>query len=130
MIRFPQGIVGFGGPRRFRLTPWGGDGSPFSLLSSIDEPDLAFVVVPPAVFFADYEPEISDADVEALDLAGPEDALLLVIVTVPDTVRDATANLLGPLVVNTATNVGIQAVLAPERWPARRPLVATATAAA
>lgn len=131
MLRFPQGLVGFDDLHRFALEQWGGADSPFSLLRCIDDPELAFVVVPPGLFFPDYEPELDDDTVAALDLASAEDALLLVIVTVPDKAADATANLLGPVVVNTRTRVGMQAVLAPERWPARRRLVAeTITTAA
>lgn len=124
LIRFPHGLVGFGGPRDFGLVRWGGDDSPFSLLRGADDEGLAFVVVPPALFFPDYEPEIDDETVAALDIRSPEEALLLVIVTVPDRAADATANLLGPVVVNTRTRTGVQVVLAPERWPARRRLVA------
>ena len=125
-ITFPDGLVGFAGPQRFVLTPWGGTDSPFALLRCIDDDGLAFVVVPPAVFFPDYEPEIDDATAALAGLTAADDAVVLVIVTVPDRVQDATANLLGPLVVNTTTRVGVQAVLSPEQWPSRRPLVATA----
>jgi len=114
IITFPKGLVGFPSAQRFGLVEWGGDDSPFRLLQSVDDPGLAFVVVPPDVFFTDYEPHL---------VIGEQD-VVLVIVTVPDRVQDATANLLGPLVVNMATLVGEQAVLAPEDWPSRRRLVA------
>lgn len=129
-LTFPDGLVGFAGARRFVLAPWGGDGSPFSLLSAVDDDGLAFVVVPPSVFFPDYEPEIDDETADLVGLTSAEDALVLVIVTVPDRAQDATANLLGPLVVNTTTRVGAQAVLSPERWPSRRPLIASAAISA
>ena len=114
ILSFPKGLVGFPLAQRYSLSVWGGDDSPFRLLESVDEPGLAFVVVPPEVFFADYEPSL---------VVGDHD-VVLVIVTVPDRASDATANLLGPLVVNTETLVGEQVVLAPEDWPSRRRLVA------
>lgn len=129
VLTFRRGLVGFDGPQRFHLVRWGGDDSPFSVLQSLDDPDLAFVVVPPQVFFADYEPEIDDEAAAHLGVASAEDLLLLVIVHLADDPRDATANLLGPLVVNTRTLEGIQAVLSPERWPSRRPLALAAAAA-
>jgi flagellar assembly factor FliW len=128
-ITFPDGLVGFDGPQRFRLAPWGGDDSPFALLECVDDDGLAFVVVPPGVFFPDYEPELDDETAARLGLRSADDALLLVIVRVPDDVREATANLLGPLVVNAATHQGVQAVLNPERWPSRRLLVEPAMSA-
>jgi flagellar assembly factor FliW len=114
ILRFPQGLVGFDGRHEYVLEQWGGADSPFSLLRCVDDPELAFVVVPPGLFFPDYEPELEVGD----------DDVVLVIVTVPDRAQDATANLLGPVVIDTRTGVASQAVLAPERWPSRRPLVA------
>jgi flagellar assembly factor FliW len=124
VLEFPDGLVGFPGPQRFHLVRWGGDDSPFSLLRAVDDEALAFVVVPPAVFFPDYEPELDEDTAAALGIRSAEQALVLVIVTVPDVVRNATANLLGPLVVNADTKHGVQAVLDPDRWPPRRPLIA------
>jgi flagellar assembly factor FliW len=122
-IDFPDGLVGFDGPQRFVLVRWGGDDSPFSLLRSVADDDLAFVVVPPAAFFADYELEIDDDTADRIGLTSGDDALVLVIVSIPGDVQDATANLLGPLVVNMQNLTGVQAVLNPDRWPTRRPLL-------
>lgn len=129
VMTFADGLAGFGGRRRFTLSRWGGDESPFSLLRSVDDADLAFVVVPPGLFFDDYQFDLGDDHVVRLGLESVEEALVLVIVTVPDRVQDATANLLGPLVVNTRTLVGVQAVLDPDRWPVRRRLVPSGGAA-
>jgi flagellar assembly factor FliW len=60
--------------------------------------------------FPDYEPEIDSATAERLELEGSEDALMLAVVTLGDTVADATLNLLGPIVVNRHTNRAAQAV--------------------
>jgi len=122
VLTFPKGLVGFAGPQRFHLVRWGGDDSPFSLLRCVDDPDLAFVVVPPQVFFADYEPELDDDATAALGVTTADDLLVLVIVRLADDPRDATANLLGPLVVDLASLQGVQAVLDPQRWQSRRPL--------
>lgn len=129
-ITFPDGLVGFAGPQQFVLAPWGGDDSPFALLQCVDDEGLAFVVVPPAVFFPDYVPVIDDETAARVQLDSADDALVLVIVTVPDRVQDATANLLGPLVVNSRNNQAVQAILSPEEWPSRRPLLAAASTAA
>lgn len=123
-LRVEGGLPGFPGATRFVLVQWGGDDSPFSLLRCLDDPDLSFVVVPPAVFFPDYEPELDDEVVEVLDLRTADDALLLAIVTLGDSVADATANLLGPVVVNRRTLAATQAVLSTGAHGARVPLVA------
>src|SRR5262245_44025629 len=122
MIEFGAGLVGFPEHRHFELVRWGDDDSPFSLLQSLDEAGVDFVVVPPDVFFS-YEPEIDDDLVEQLSLSEPEDAIVLVIVTVGERAEESTANLLGPIVINRHSNRAVQAVLSPDEFDTRTPLV-------
>ena len=123
-LRFAAGLPGFAGARAFTVVPWGGDDSPFSLLECSDVEGLAFVVVPPELFFPDYEPVVDSHTVERLGIEVAEDAELLVILTLGATPADATANLLGPIVVNRRTGEAVQAVLAGQRWSSRTPLIA------
>ena len=122
-IHFEAGLPGFPEIHEFALVHWEDDeDSPFTILTSVDQPGLEFLVVPPMLFFADYEPEIDDDVAERLDLRSGEDALLLVIVTVPDDAAKATANLLAPIVVNRHTRKAMQAVLADTSHPLHAPL--------
>src|SRR3974377_798772 len=68
-ITFPAGLPGFPNAHRFELSPWGPAGSPFMLLASSDDPDVGFVVVPPWVFYPEYEFELDTASAERLALA-------------------------------------------------------------
>lgn len=122
-LRFDAGLPGFPQARRFVLVRLGDADSPFSVLRSLDDAGLEFVVVPPGLFFPDYEPEIDDEVVNRLELRSPDDALLLVVVTVADQPADSTANLLGPLVVNRQTRAAAQAVLDPTRYSTRELLL-------
>ncbi len=121
-IRFKGGLPGFPEQERYALVQWGDEGSPFSLLRSLDVDDLSFVVVPPALFFPDYEPVIHDDTASAIGIETAEDAMVLTIVTVRRPVTESTANLLGPLVVNVHDLVGIQAVLDPDKYASAVPL--------
>lgn len=107
---FPRGLPGFEQLRRFALARWGEDDSPYSRLVSLDQADTAFLVAPPDEFFDDYDVEVGDEDVELLHLQDPADALVLVVITVGERVEEATANLLGPLVLNTRERLGAQIV--------------------
>lgn len=120
-MHFATGLPGFPDVHRFVLVPWGEQDSPFSILRALDG-ELEFLVVPPAAFFPEYEPEIDDDNAAELGLGTADDAIVLVIVTVPERVHDATANLLGPLVINRHTRQGRQVVLS-EQWSTRQPLV-------
>lgn len=124
VISFGSGIPGFPSAQHFRLVPWGSNDSPFSVLHCLDLP-LELVVMLPNDFFPDYAPEIDDETVERLGLVTADDALVLVIVTVPDNVEQSTANLLGPIVINRHTRDAVQVVLT-EAWSTRRPLLVAA----
>ncbi len=122
ILDFAGGLPGFADLRRFALVRWGGDNSPLCLLKSIDRPDIEFVVAPPAAFFPDYEPELDDGTAERLGLTQAEDALMLVILTVEKPPESATANLMGPIVVNKNTLDAAQVVLADSGYELRAPL--------
>ena len=122
-ITFDTGLPGFPDVHRFALVPWGGASSPFSLLRSLENAELAFVVVPPQLFFPAYEPEIDDATADRLGIGDADDALVLVVVTVGDEPSDATANLLGPLVINRHSRAAAQVVLSNGGFELRTPLV-------
>lgn len=49
LIKFPEGLLGFGGYKSFALIEEDEE-SVFKWLQSIDEVDLAFVVIPPSLF--------------------------------------------------------------------------------
>jgi len=122
-LYFENGLPGFPDAHRFSLTRWGAEDSPFSILRSLEHEGLEFVVVPPVVFFPSYAPEVDDATVGRLELKTSEDALLLAVVTLGDKATDATANLMGPIVVNRHTRKAAQAVLATSGYELRTPLV-------
>ena len=74
-----------------------------------DETHLAFLVVPPSFVLPSYQPDVSDEDVSALDLHGPEDALVLNIVTLHAD-GHATVNLKGPVIIHRHTLAAKQVV--------------------
>ena len=121
-ITFPTGLPGFPGERSFTLVRWGAAEGPYSVLVDQADPDVRFLVVPPAVFFPDYVVDVDDAIAEGLELDDADDCLLLVIVTLGARAQDATANLLGPLVINVRIRRGAQAVLSDSTYSTRVPL--------
>jgi len=121
-INFPAGLPGFPNAHRFELAPWGPAGSPFMLLSSVDDPDVGFVVVPPWVFYPEYEFELDTGAAERLGLTQAEDAVVFAVVTLREKPDDSTVNLLGPIVVNRFTHEAAQVVLPSAGYSVRAPL--------
>ncbi len=121
-IRFEAGLPGFPNAHRFQLRPWGPPGSPYLRLSAVDDRNVGFVVVPPWVFYPDYEFDLDDVSAERLGLREPEDAIVLAVVTLRDRPEEATMNLLGPIVVNRHTHEAAQIVLPTSGYSVRAPL--------
>ncbi len=120
VIEFPKGLLGFSGQRRYCLLQPNDDAA-FYWLQSLEDAGLAFVVTDPALFFQDYSAPIRPEQMQDLSLSRLEDAQVFVIV---NKVGDAlTANLQGPLVVNTVNRTGEQLVLADRRWTTRHHLM-------
>jgi flagellar assembly factor FliW len=132
VLTFPHGLLGFDDMRRFALVDTHDSGLYF-WLQSLDDPGLAFLTAVPWPFFPEYEFELPDADRDALGLVEPsrdgDDAptMVLCLLTVDHGAgdqRDITANLLGPLVINTTSRVGRQVVLVEGDFTTRAPLLA------
>ncbi len=114
------GLAGFTTGERYALVEVSPT-SPLFRLCSLDEPGLDFLVVPPAVFFPDYDAEIDDASAARLGLTDPADALPLLILTVGADLASSTANLMAPVVINARTLQAAQ-VIVEGTWPLRAPL--------
>lgn len=109
-IHFPSGLLGFAKEHDYVLLD-PNKMSPLKWLQSVDDPDLAFVVTDPLIFKPDYEIRVFENDLAELDVEDPSTVVQLVIVTVPRDPAKMTANLKGPLLINTANNKARQIVL-------------------
>ncbi len=110
IISVNEGIIGFPNYRRYIFLPFL-EGSPFELFQALDQADLAFVVMNPFVFKADYQFDLGDQDVADLQVANKEDIQIRVIVTIPADPREMTANLQAPLIINEPRLLAKQIIL-------------------
>lgn len=110
VIIFPEGVIGFKDAGRFVMFECSDDGL-FKWLQSCDRPELAFVICQADIIVPNYQIAIGDKEKQILQLEKPEDAVICLILVIPENPLDATANLLGPLVMNTETRRAMQVVL-------------------
>jgi flagellar assembly factor FliW len=126
-LELPQGIIGFTAYTRAELL-YLPDHLPF-LWMKLANPDtrdvLQFIVIEPGGIVPGYEPELFEADALQLDLYDPAEAMILNIVTLQNRQPvEATANLIGPIVVNHRTRIGRQLVISNySRYTAHHALV-------
>ena len=120
VLHFPNGLLGFPSHNRFALIQTGSEKT-FFWLQCADEPNLAFVVADPSVFFKDYDVPLREEAMEELALTDVAFAQVLVVCNKVD--QWLTGNLLGPLLINAANRKGLQVVLTDKKWTTRQPLL-------
>jgi flagellar assembly factor FliW len=117
-IFFPEGVVGFKGAHHFVMFDCGEEGI-FKWLQSVELPELAFVICEAQRIVPDYQVMIGEKERDLLELDRPEDAAVCLILNIPENFQDATANLLGPIVMNGESRRGMQLVLVHPDYSAR-----------
>ncbi len=118
IINFERPLLAFETNNRFALID-GMNDLVFTFMQSLDEPDLCFLTIPPALVIEQYDIELSEDIVKILGLDSPDDVLLFNIVTVPENVEEMTVNLKAPIVVNIKNGKAAQEVLIDEKYEIR-----------
>ena len=114
VIEFPRGLPAFENERRFVIIEQDST-RPIVFLQSLSRPDLSFMALPANSVDPGYKLMPASEDLEDLGLASDrepcegKDVVTLALVTVWDN-RDATANLMAPVVVNVTTRHAFQVV--------------------
>lgn len=119
--QFPKGIPGFQDEKEFFLYPLADD-EIFFVLQSTKEQDIAFVVSNPFSFFQDYDFTLDESSIEMLQLEKEEDVLLLVILTLGETIETSTANLQAPLILNMKNHRAKQVILHDNHYKTKHPI--------
>ena len=120
IITFPNGLLGFPDHTRFALIQTGEENY-FFWLQAVEEPNLAFVVTDPGIFFKDYHVPVRDEARQELQLTDDSYAQCFVICNKVG--EWLTGNLLGPILVNAQNRLAQQVVLTEKKWTTRQPLM-------
>ncbi len=121
-IEFVSAIPGFPGHHSFVLVRLGDEGTLYAL-TSLNDPELRFLVIAPGMFFPEYAPEIDDEALNLLDVSSTEELIVFLVVTAGASLADATANLMAPIIVDQSTRRAVQVVLTGSGLPVRAPLI-------
>lgn len=122
VIRFVEGILGFPDSRRYILIPHEAD-SPFAWLQSIDEENLAFLLVNPIAVKSDYIVQLPAEAADRLKLTDASEGVVFAIVVVPEDPRKMRMNLRAPIIINTGERLGRQVVLEDNSLHLRYPVL-------
>ena len=112
IITMSRGILGFESLKSFIIIGLVGQ-EPFKWLQSLEDPELAFLMIDPLFFKPDYIVDIHPDDLTVLNTSNINDIIVFVFVSIPKgNPSRMSANLQAPLVINTNNMSAAQLVLA------------------
>jgi flagellar assembly factor FliW len=120
-VTIPEGLYGFEDYQEYAIMD--AEQQPFFWLQSMQEKEVAFILINPFLFRKDYEVNIENEELADIGITSPEKALIFVIVTIPND-GPMTANLQGPIVINRENMKGKQAILSDIRWKTKHDIIA------
>jgi len=127
VIIMERPILGFERLSRFCLIEMD-ELAPFMWLQSTEDPKVAFMVINPVTLFPEYRICINSMEIAELEVADLRAVETYVVVTFADRPEDISANLQGPIIINTLNNKGKQLVLVNSQYRVRHSLMEAAEA--
>jgi flagellar assembly factor FliW len=119
VIWMVRSLLGFEDHKRFIIISLKGQ-EPFKWLQSLDDPNLAFLAIDPLFFMEDYVVEVNPKDIILLGARDVKDVNTLVLVTIPNGQPDKmSANLQGPIIINSQNMQAAQLVLGDSSYDTR-----------
>jgi flagellar assembly factor FliW len=123
IITFKNGIFGFPSDTRFCIVDIADD-TLILWLQSLDNPQLAFPILEPKIFKPDYSVRLSATELRELELTNLSQSAVFSVLTIPADIKEMTANLKAPLVINLKRQIGRQVVLQENEYVIKHPMFA------
>lgn len=124
IIIFPNGLLGFESSREFVLLDVPENPS-FKFLQDIKNSYISFLLINPWDFFKDYDVELPDEELMKIDINPKVEndmTTVYTIVTIGQSFKSSTSNLLAPIVINISNKKGRQFILNDSKYTTRHTL--------
>lgn len=113
ILNFENGLMGFEDFKKYTILfdSERGEHSHVMWLQSLEEQTLALPVINPFAVKEDYNPEVNDELIKPLGDLTEENVCILLTMTTSSDVKKTTVNLKAPIIINSDTNQGCQAIV-------------------
>lgn len=111
VVTFPEGLIGFNETKKFLIVN-DENSEPFRWLVSLEDSELSFPMVDPAVLLENYYSRYFSK----------ENVTLFVVASIKHNIDESTVNLKSPIVIDDANRVGKQTVLEDDTLNVRTPI--------
>lgn len=129
-IEFPNGLIGLDEWQKFVVISHPAGGS-LRLLQSLEDTRVSLILMPSLEILPDYRLALSEVDAQTLQYSqgagqvapGTPDISVYCILSIQEEPFTVTANLLGPLVINRNSGLGVQVIASDSNYNPRHPLI-------
>ena len=121
VIEFKKGVPGFNELRKFIYFPIK-DNEMFSVLHSIEDSEVGFIVTSPFNVIRDYEIKLDDEIIKRLSIEKESDVLVVNTVTLNSKIENITVNMCAPIIINIEKKLGEQLILNNPKYIVKQPL--------
>ena len=122
ILNFPDPIPGFPQLHRYVLIPFFDEDDSMLCLQSVEESELAFVLLNPFLIEENYEPRLTDDDLAALQSHKNNPLAFYVLAVVKENFRDSTVNLKCPIAINQEKRLARQIIMEDDRYSIHVPI--------
>lgn len=129
IITFTSGLFGFEDKLKYVLLSFldnndENSGDSLLCLQSIDDPNLAFIVMNPYYICSDYNPyQLPDKDLSEIELGEETKHTVCCIAVIRDNFNESTINLKCPIIINLENKLARQFILEESDYSMRHPVV-------
>lgn len=117
IILFKHGLFGFENFKKFILIRFENNNSSPLCLQSIDDENVAFVIINPTNFIPDYSISLEKSDYKELKLEDINKLAVYTICVLKDNIPESTTNLRCPIIINAEAKLAKQIVLDNAEYP-------------
>lgn len=122
LVSIPAGFLGFSSLTSYLPICLSEDEVSLLLMQSVEQPEIAFVMINPAFLCPDYSPVLAQEDLASLGVEDSGELSYYVLCVIHDNYLENTVNMKCPLAINPGTRIGKQVILENADYGYRHPL--------
>jgi flagellar assembly factor FliW len=122
ILVFKEGLPGFPQIHRFALLELD-ELAPFRYLQALDDLPIALYVINPFLVEPSYEFRLTESDMEDVGSSNSSELTVYCVATIPEDPKEATINLVAPIVINERVLCGKQVILHESKYSVKHPLL-------
>lgn len=120
-ILFQEGLFGFDKLRKYALLPFENENDSLLSLQSLDDENIAFIIINPFAFLPNYAPCLSEKEIQEIGASDLSQVAFYNICVLNEDIEKSTVNLRCPIILNPKNHQAKQLILDDSDYPFKFP---------